>query len=237
MFYKGLLLQGGLWDLLSHASLFAWLILIVLALMSFGSWGVIINKWRTFKAAENDSRRFFSTFHRRASLKEAHSKCLSYKATPLAKVFEEGYREFELLSNLKANGGVAASGPVKLLPEEMEAIDRILEKESNLQICELERNVAFLATCANVAPFIGLLGTCWGIMYSFMNIGVAGSASLIVVAPGIAEALIATIVGLGVAIPSVMAFNWCNTKLKFFADDLHNFSLEFLAAVTREQTS
>jgi biopolymer transport protein TolQ len=239
------LAQVGLWDLLSHATTFSWIILITLVSMSLGTWGVIVNKWRTFKAAEADGRRFFSTFHRRTNLKEAHDKCLTYKATPLAKVFEEGYRELQALTSIKRNNGggaisspeSAVIAPAKLLPEEVEAIDKILEKEASMQISTLERNVAFLATCANVAPFIGLLGTCWGIMNSFMNIGAQGSASLIVVAPGIAEALVATIVGLAVAIPSVVAFNWCNTKLKFIADDLNNFSLEFLAAVTREQAS
>ncbi len=240
MLHNTVLAQVGLWDLLSQATLVSWIILITLVIMSLGTWGVILNKWRTFKAAEADGRRFFNAFHRRTNLKEAHDKCLIYKHTPLTKVFEEGYRELQLLTSIKQNGsksnGEAKEGePIRLLPEEVEAIDKILEKEASMQIGNLERNVAFLATCANVAPFIGLLGTCYGIMTSFMNIGAQGSASLIVVAPGIAEALVATIVGLAVAIPAVVAFNWCNTKLKFIADDLNNFSLEFLAVVTRDQ--
>jgi len=244
MLHNVVLAQVGLWDLLSHATTFSWIILITLVIMSLGTWGVIVNKWRTFKAAEADSRRFFTAFHRRSSLKEAHEKCLTYRATPLTNVFDEGYSELQALISIKRSNGANADGDpsgakatIKLLPEEVDAIDKILEKEASMQISNLERNVAFLATCANVAPFIGLLGTCWGIMNAFMNIGAQGTASLIVVAPGIAEALVATIVGLAVAIPAVMAFNWCNTKLKFIADDLNNFSLEFLAAVTREQAS
>ncbi|MCC6962844.1 MAG: MotA/TolQ/ExbB proton channel family protein [candidate division Zixibacteria bacterium] len=229
------LVSGGLLGLLSHMSLFAWVILIVLLIMSFITWGVIINKWKVYRAAEADSRRFFHTFRRRASLKEAHGKCLIYKSTPLARVFEEGFREWESLMSAKHGGARTPGQMIKLEPDEMEAIDRILEKEANEQIKHLERQVSYLATAANSAPFIGLLGTCYGIMNAFMNIGQQGSASLVVVAPGIAEALIATIVGLAVAIPSVMAYNWANTKLKFFADDLNNFSLEFLAAVTKEQ--
>lgn len=243
MLHYTVLAQVGLWDLLQQATTFSWIILITLVIMSLGTWGVIINKWRTFKAAEADAQRFFTTFHRRTSLKEAHEKCLIYKATPLARVFEEGYRELQTLTIIKKENGASletgttSTAKPKLLPEEVDAIDKILEKEASMQISNLERNVAFLATCANVAPFIGLLGTCWGIMNAFMNIGAQGTASLVVVAPGIAEALVATIVGLAVAIPAVMAFNWCNTKLKFIADDLNNFSLEFLAAVTREQAS
>lgn len=229
-----LLVSDGLWGLLSHMSAFGWVILIVLLIMSFITWAVIINKWKVYRAAEADGRRFFHTFRRRASLKEAHGKCLIYKSTPLARVFEEGFREWESLMSAK-HGDRTPGQMIKLEPDEMEAIDRILEKEANEQIKQLENKVSYLATSANSAPFIGLLGTCYGIMNAFMNIGQQGSASLVVVAPGIAEALIATIVGLAVAIPSVMAFNWANTKLKFFADDLNNFSLEFLAAVTKEQ--
>ena len=232
---KVLLLQGGLWELLSHMSFFGWIILCVLLIMSFMTWGIIINKWKVFKSAHNDGVRFHHTFRRRTSVTEAHAKCLLYKSSPMTRVFEEGYREWESLVAAK-KGGVHTPGEfIKLEPDEMEAIDRILEKESNEQIKLLERNVAFLATAANSAPFIGLLGTCYGIMNAFMNIGQQGSASLVVVAPGIAEALIATIVGLAVAIPAVMAYNWASTKLKFFADDLNNFSLEFLAALTKEQ--
>ena len=99
---------------------------------------------------------------------------------------------------------------------------------------KLERKIIFLATTANSAPFMGLLGTVVGIMDSFWSIGERGSASLAVVAPGIAEALLATIVGLGAAIPAVIAFNWANNKMKFLNDYCANFILEFLTRVKKE---
>lgn len=235
--FSGVLIQGALWDLLAKMSLVAWIILMILVIMSFGTWAIVINKWRLFKAAEADSRRFFSTFRRRTNLREAHSKCLNYRATPLAGVFEEGFREWEAFVSLKTEGKLSQAGTVKLAPDELDAIDRILEKEANEQLKKFEKNIGFLATSATSAPFIGLLGTCYGIMVAFMNIGIQESASLVVVAPGIAEALIATIVGLAVAIPSVMAYNWATVKLRFMTDDLRNFAQEFLAAVTREQTN
>jgi len=92
-----------------------------------------------------------------------------------------------------------------------------------------------LATTGNISPFFGLLGTVWGIMDSFASIGVRGSASLAVVAPGIAEALIATVVGLAVAIPAVMAYNFFNNQLKVFSTQVDNFTLEFLSAVKKEE--
>lgn len=234
-FAKDVLNQGGLWELLSHMSTFGWLILCGLLIMSLITWAIIFDKWRLFKAAETDGKNFQQTFRRRGTIGEAFASCLPYKATPMARVFEEAYHEWESLTAARKSGNRNGGQAGKIAPEELEVIDKILERESSQQIMRMERNVAFLATTANAAPFIGLLGTCYGIMNAFMHIGQEGSASLVVVAPGIAEALIATIVGLTVAIPSVMAYNWASTKLKFFSDDLNNFSLEFLAAVSKER--
>lgn len=234
-FAKDVLSQGGLWELLSRMSSFGWFILIALLLMSLITWAIIFDKWRAFKAAEADGRNFQKTFRKRSSINEALTNCLSYKAAPMTRVFQEAYNEWQSLTNAK-KGANRAGADGKIAQEELEVIDKVLERESSEQIMRMERNVAFLATTANAAPFIGLLGTCYGIMNAFMQIGQEGSASLVVVAPGIAEALIATIVGLTVAIPSVMAYNWASTKLKFFSDDLNNFSLEFLAAISKERS-
>jgi biopolymer transport protein TolQ len=234
MYVKVLLLQGSFWDLLSQSSLFARLIILILAIMSLVSWAVIINKWRAFRRANADSRRFMATFRRKGRLADMKAKLLTYNRSPLAKVFSEGFAEYELLSGQQV-ANPSLSRP--LSSDQMEAIGRVLERETTVQISNMERNVSFLATTGNVAPFFGLLGTCWGIMYAFWNIGIEKSASLVVVAPGIAEALIATIFGLAVAIPAVMGFNWCNTRLKFLADDMDSFSLEFLSLVNREQNN
>jgi len=99
-----------------------------------------------------------------------------------------------------------------------------------------EKSVVFLATTANASPFLGLLGTVVGVMDSFWSIGQRGSASLAVVAPGIAEALLATIVGLGAAIPAVIGFNWANNRLKGFNDKISNFSLEFIIRLKKDLT-
>jgi biopolymer transport protein TolQ len=233
MFVKILLLRANFWDLLSQMSLFAWIIISILLFMSLVSWGIIINKWRVFRRVNSDNQRFLQSFRRQNRLRDAKAKLLAYKRTPLASMFEEGYREFERLAATTSEDALDIDSNVKLSPDQMEAVDRVLEREANVQVGQLERSVSFLATTGNVAPFFGLLGTCWGIMYAFLDIGVKESASLIVVAPGIAEALVATIFGLAVAIPAVIGFNWCNTKLKFFADDLHNFASELMAAISR----
>lgn len=234
MYAKILLIQGSFWELMSHASLFAWIIIAILAFMSLVSWGILINKWRLYRGVQSDSKRFLAIFRRRGRLQDTKAKLLAFKRSPMGRLFEEGYREYEALLKRRNNVAYGEQAEAKLTQEELSLLDKVLERETTAQIGSLERNVAFLATTGNVAPFFGLLGTCWGIMYAFLNIGVQKSASLIVVAPGIAEALVATIFGLAVAIPAVMAFNWCNTRLKYIADELYSFSLEFLAAVSQE---
>lgn len=237
MFAKIVLVQGNFWELLAQSSLFAKIIILILVVMSLFSWAIIFNKWRLFRKVEADTRNFLSAFRRRSGLSEVKTKLLAFKRSPLAKQFGEGMREYERQSQptelFADNPGLTR----QLDSDQIDALGRVLERETVVQIGALERNVSFLATTGNVAPFFGLLGTCWGIMYAFLNIGVQKSASLIVVAPGIAEALVVTIFGLAVAIPAVIGFNWCNTKLKFMADGMDSFALEFLAALTREQKS
>jgi biopolymer transport protein TolQ len=109
-----------------------------------------------------------------------------------------------------------------------EIAERAMDRAANEETAILERHVGFLATAGSVSPFIGLMGTVWGVMSSFLNIGVQGSASLVVVAPGIAEALIATVAGLAAAIPAVVAYNHFTTRLREFANNTSAFASEYL---------
>lgn len=135
----------------------------------------------------------------------------------------------------KKNQGGALQEKVRpLTKDDFEIVEMAMERSLAEEVGFLERKVIFLASTANSAPFMGLLGTVVGIMDSFWAIGERGSASLAVVAPGIAEALLATIVGLGAAIPAVIAFNWANNKLKFTNDFANNFILSFIAKAKKE---
>lgn len=225
---------GSFWDLLSHMSGFATVILLILVFMSLVSWAIIVNKLKLYRGVSHSNGLFIQNFRKRRRLIDAQAKCAPYKASPLFKVLEDGFKDLEMIVSKKKGEGNIQAGLVELSGYDLDAISKTLERSSNERIAELERYVVFLATTANAAPFFGLLGTCWGIMNAFMSIGARGSASLAVVAPGIAEALIATIVGLGAAIPAVMAYNWCRNKLRFITGELDNFSLEFLSAVQRE---
>jgi biopolymer transport protein TolQ len=224
----------GFFDLLSQSSFFAALILIILGIMSLISWAVVIGKVKLYRMVDRENDGFIRLFRKRRRLIDAQAKCSPHRSSPLFKVLEDGLQDLKIIVEKKKGQGNLQAGLVKLDSHDLDAIGKTLERSSTEQLALLEKNVVFLATTANSAPFFGLLGTCWGVMGSFMSIGARGSASLAVVAPGIAEALIATIVGLGAAIPAVIAFNWCNNKLKFIADDLSNFSLEFLSAVQKE---
>jgi biopolymer transport protein TolQ len=226
----------SVWYLISHSSTFALIILLIMIGMSFVSLAILVSKFRLFRVIDRENSRFLSAFRKRRRLVDAYGKCSTFRKAPLARLLEAGFSDLQQIVTRKKGEGNLQAGPVNLDSSDLDAVSKTLEKTINEEIGKLERMVVFLGTTGTVAPFFGLLGTCWGVMRSFMNIGGTGQASLAVVAPGIAEALIATIVGLAVAIPAVIGFNWCNNKLKYAQDDLNNFSLEFLSAVEKENS-
>jgi len=226
----------SVWYLIAHSSTFSLIILLILLFMSFVSLAIMFHKFRQYRLVDEENGRFLAAFRKRKRLVDAYGKCATFKRAPLAKLLEAGFADLQELVNKKKGEGNPEAGPVQLDAHDLDAISKTLEKTANEQIGYLEKTVVFLGTTGTVAPFFGLLGTCWGIMRAFLNIGGTGSPSLAVVAPGIAEALIATIIGLAVAIPAVIGFNWCNNKLKFIQDNLNNFALEFLSAVEKENS-
>ena len=155
-------------------------------------------------------------------------------ASPLAQVFLAGFAELSESVRFRNQGGALQTQANPLTAEDYELVEMAMEKTTTDAIGGLERMTIFLATTGNSAPFMGLLGTVVGIMDSFWAIGERGSASLAVVAPGIAEALLATIVGLGAAIPAVIAYNWANSKTRFANDGARSFILEFIARAKKE---
>lgn len=243
--------KGTLLELVAEMGLFAKIVLIILLFLSVVSWAITFNKMGLFRKVNSETGKFLSIFRRRKSIAEVYRSCVSLRKTPLSKMLEAGYKELEELSKRERNPntGSRLSPPrvgspsweldLKLAVEKerLDVIRMTLERIGSEEIARLEKAMVFLATTGNISPFFGLLGTVWGIMDAFAGIGVRGSASLAVVAPGIAEALIATIVGLAVAIPAVMAYNFFNNKLKIISTQVDNFALEFLAAVKKEELS
>jgi len=233
-FSPPLLLSGGVWDIIARTSIFGGIILSVLLIMSLVSWGIIIHKYRQFKEVNAQTAKFSGSFARSRELSDLLSQIKGFRSTPLAAIYASGIREADLLTEAKNKNIQTAEQRLRLEDQDFGAISHILDKTVSEELGKLERNVVFLATTANAAPFLGLLGTVVGVMDSFWSIGERGSASLTIVAPGIAEALLATIVGLAAAIPAVIGYNWANNKLKYIADQSNNFSLELLARLKRD---
>ncbi len=226
--------SGSVWEIIGNSSVFGIFILLVLTVMSVVSWVIIFNKWRQYREVESDNDRFIRYFKKINKLAEAIGQAKSSKHSPFSNIYKAGYDEITSLYDIRNEGGGLQQRKNPLRAEDYELIEMSMEKVSTEQMALLEKKVIFLATTANSAPFLGLLGTVVGIMDSFWSIGEKGSASLAVVAPGIAEALLATIIGLGAAIPAVIAFNWANNKMKVIADSSNNFILEFMSKAKKE---
>ena len=245
----GLLADPSIWNMIVYGSWFAKAILAILLGFSLISWAIILRKLFLFRRLRGKRRRFFDVFERRSSLAEAYQGALAIADNPLTEVFKAGTRELKHLSQRPAaeeRAGapleLGAAGSVAPAPRaaaitilEKESIHMALEREASQRVEELERGLPFLATTGSVAPFFGLLGTVWGVMDAFLNIGLRGTGNLNVVAPGIAEALITTVAGLAVAIPAVIAYNWFVSQIKEIADELGHFSSELINLIIRER--
>ena len=164
--------------------------------------------------------------------------CPSLSESPLVGLFQSGYAELnaQLRAEKPADPQKPAAAAGRPTLKSLDAVDRALLRANTVELSKLERHVPFLATTASITPFIGLFGTVWGIMMSFQGIGAAGSTSLGVVAPGIAQALIATAAGLFAAIPAVYFYNHFTNRVKGFASEMDDFSLEFLNISERNFT-
>ncbi len=228
------LFSGGVWEILAQTSFFGVIILTILVVMSLVSWGIIVNKYRLFKEVNAQTHKFGALFTRSHQIADLLGQVKNFRLTPLAAIYSTGIREVDAVMEAKNHGGNLADSTRKLEEEDFKIVNLMLDKTISEEIGKLEKYVVFLATTANAAPFLGLLGTVVGVMDSFWSIGERGSASLTVVAPGIAEALLATIVGLAAAIPAVIAYNWANNKLKYIASHADNFGLELMARLKKD---
>jgi len=226
--------SGSIWQIIGDTSAFGLFILIILVSMSLISWAIVFQKWRLFKAVEKDSVAFKQHFRRCHRLGDVAGQAKSYRLSPLSRIYLAGFSEVEQLRQKKNEGGGLQEKRKPLDTDDFEIVEMTMERTLTEEVSKLEKRVVFLATTGSSAPFMGLLGTVVGIMDSFWAIGERGSASLAVVAPGIAEALLATIVGLGAAIPAVIAYNWANNKIKTINDRSYNLILDFTTRARKE---
>ena len=228
--------QQDLLELVARSSPVSKIVLGVLILFSITSWAIILYKLWTLGRAERQSSAFLDVFRRSSKFSEVQAVTGTLGESPLVGVFQAGYAE--LNTQLRAAGatgtnpGVATRAGLKSL----QALDRALLRAATVEVNNLESRLTFLATTASITPYIGLFGTVWGIMGSFQGIGATGSTNLGVVAPGIAEALIATAAGLFAAIPAVYFYNHLTGRVKLLASDMDDFALEFLNISDRNFT-
>ncbi len=219
---------GDALQMVVHAGLVVKLVLLILLLLSVVSWAIIFTKWRLFRKARYESEYFYERFWEGTEFGKLLNESAELGASPIAQIFRAGYAELRRVRKLHSG---AQEEPIRPM---LEQVERALRRAATQQANRMERTISFLATTGNTAPFIGLFGTVWGIMESFRGIGLRGSASLAVVAPGISEALIATAAGLAAAIPAVVAFNYFSRRVVVATTEMETFASDFLSVIERQ---
>ncbi len=216
--------------LMLHASLVVKLVLLTLVGMSVACWFIIGSKLMRLRQASTQSSRFLDAFWSKDAgpwkperLETIYAQMSQLNGSPLARVFHAGYVE---LAKITQGEKSPSSG-------DLENVERALRRAAGNEMTALENQLPVLATTGSTGPFIGLFGTVWGIMSSFLAIGAQHGATLDVVAPGIAEALIATAVGLLAAIPAVMAYNYFIRRIRVIESETDSFAADYLNIVKR----
>ena len=229
----------NIFQMMINAGLMVQFVLLLLLFFSIASWAIILIKYRYIMKAFRESARFTDFFWKSRDLSNAFLKAKQLGSSPVARIFRVGYLELKKLNKSgvpisQSQSTEAETSSLSSMFTGTDNVKRALRRAINTETTKMTQMVPFLATTGNTAPFICLFGTVWGIMNSFHGIGLKGSASLAVVAPGISEALVATAVGLAVAIPAVIAFNYFTQKIRIIESELQSFAADFLNIVERD---
>ena len=215
----------SLWGLFMQADIVVKIVMLALLGASVWVWAIVIEKFLTIRRTTRDADRFEDRFWSGGSLDELYEEVGARPNSPITTVFGAGMGEWR--RSARAGTDFRASGV-------RERVDRAMAVAIGREMERLERWMIFLASVGSTAPFVGLFGTVWGIMHSFAAIAAMHNTNLSVVAPGIAEALFATAIGLVAAIPAVLAYNKISTDLSRFAARLEGFGTEFSAILSRQ---
>lgn len=211
----------SLWTLVSTSKPLSMAVLILLVIASCISWGIIFSKWSRLRKAQDENKKFLRAFRKASGFETITAACEQFPLAPLVTVYDYGYAEVDrqVRARQKLNNRTA--------------VERSLQIGAGEEIARLERNMSWLATTAAIAPFIGLFGTVWGIIDAFQALTGAGAASLRAVGPGIAEALIATAMGLFAAIPAAIFYNYFGFIIRDLSARMEDFGLEFMNLIER----
>jgi len=229
------------WNTILTAGLFAKTILFVLLCLSIISWTIIFKKLFLFRAIKRENRILLSLFAHRRNAAQFQKAVADYKNSPLAKILAGGLKEW---SNLKKQLGftdsLAGSNPksptitLNLLSQILPNVSEAMNRVSSIELAQAEKFLPFLATVSSVSPFLGLLGTVWGVLAALINVKTIPVVTLQIIAPGVSDALITTVAGLLVAIPALMFYNYFVGKLKDLAAESERFISEVLGDLRKE---
>lgn len=211
--------HSSLVDLILRASPIAKFVLLVLLVFSIASWAIIFSKARVTKQAQKQAAQFLQVFESSARWTDLHSGTSGLRDNPLAAIFLSAHAELQKQERLN-----------------LEAVHRAMQSAAVTETTKLEKSLGWLASTASAAPFIGLFGTVVGIIIAFQGLSQATTASIQAVAPGIADALIATAAGIAAAIPAVLAYNHYINLIKIIASEMDSFTLRLLNFIEREAT-
>ena len=221
--------ESDILSIIYRSSIIAKIVFAILLFFSVVSWAIIIDKYFVLRKAKKLSRIFFKVFKSSKSFKEVLNQCQKLKGSPFVGMFISANSELQYqVEHYRPDAAGSSQFTVNT-----ETISRQLVRSANAEVDRFQSQLSFLATTASATPFIGLFGTVIGIINAFEAIGRMGSTDLSIVAPGIAEALIATAMGLAAAIPGVIGYNYCVNQIKFFTSEMEDFSSEFISIIER----
>jgi biopolymer transport protein TolQ len=218
----------SIWQLFSDAHIVVKIVMVGLVLASIWSWAIILEKFFLYAKTRRETDKFEQVFWSGQSLEELYQALAQRRNTGMAALFVAAMREWK--RSVERDGG----DRVKPMPGVQLRVDKVMDVTISRDVERLESRLTFLATVGSIAPFVGLFGTVWGIMTSFQAIAMSKNTNLAVVAPGIAEALFATALGLLAAIPAVIFYNKFNSEVARQAGRLEGFADEFAAILSRQ---
>lgn len=219
------------WELVTAATRETQAVLAFLALLSLVSWTIMFAKWIEYRRVQSAAAKFLHSFERAHSMEEVARLTAKRRENAFTRVFERA--NLFLTETTPALGGSTERGP-RLSAAQVEALRQVLDSQTDAERDLLGRLLPWLASIGSVSPLIGLLGTVLGIIHSFLGIATSGSGNIGAVAPGVAEALVATAMALSVAIPAVFGYNIFSTRLNRIDGDLEGFGSELIALLVRE---
>jgi len=220
------------WELVTVSSPATKVVLAILAVFSLISWFLIVLKWWQFRRVRREGNRFFAELERTTRLEDAYHAVMKLPPSPYGRLLREGVNFFSELRPGVLRETQDAQAPLTVT--QLEALRMVLGKEVAAERDQMARFIPWLASFGSVSPLLGLLGTVLGVMDSFIGIAIGGSGNIAAVAPGVAQALTTTVLGLAVAIPSVIAYNLYVSRLGLFAGELEGFAYEIIGTMARE---